>query len=165
MAQGTGRALSGLVCGLIFGAGLAVSEMINPAKVLNFLDVAGTWDPSLALVMLGAVVAAAVGYRLVFRRPAPAFEAKFMVPSRKDIDVPLVAGAAVFGVGWGLGGYCPGPALSGLAFGAWETIVFVAAMAAGMATPAMIGKVGTRGPRPTAAGDAGPNAAGAGNAR
>lgn len=126
------KSLAGLGAGLLFGAGLTVSQMINPAKVLNFLDVAGAWDPSLALVMVGAVAAAAVGYRLAFRRDRPLLDGRFRVPSRNDIDVPLLAGSALFGIGWGLGGYCPGPALSGLAFAAWETIAFVVAMAAGM---------------------------------
>lgn len=126
------RILAGLVAGLLFGIGLAISGMINPAKVLNFLDVFGHWDASLAFVMLGAVVTAGIGYRLVFRRQRPVFEARFMVPTRQDVDARLLAGSALFGVGWGLGGYCPGPAISGLAFGAIETIVFVAAMAAGM---------------------------------
>ncbi len=126
------RLVTGLVAGLLFGVGLSVSEMINPAKVLNFLDIFGQWDPSLAFVMLGAVVTTAIGYRLVFRRERPLFESKFVLPTRQDIDARLMAGSAIFGIGWGLGGYCPGPALSGLAFGALETIVFVAAMAAGM---------------------------------
>lgn len=124
--------LSGLVAGLLFGIGLAVSEMINPAKVLNFLDLFGQWDPSLAFVMLGAVVTTAIGYRLVFRRERPLFERRFNLPTRRDIDTRLLAGSALFGIGWGLGGYCPGPALSGLAFGAVETVIFVAAMLAGM---------------------------------
>jgi uncharacterized protein len=139
------RILTGLVAGLLFGVGLAVSEMINPAKVLNFLDIFGAWDPSLAFVMLGAVVTAAIGYRLVLRRERPLFEAAFTLPTRQDIDAKLLAGGAIFGIGWGLGGYCPGPAISGLAFGAIETIVFVAAMAAGMTAWRMMS---TMAPRP-----------------
>jgi uncharacterized protein len=126
------RILTGLVAGILFGVGLAVSEMINPAKVLNFLDIFGHWDASLAFVMLGAVVTAAIGYRLAFLRERPLFEAKFVLPTRQDVDARLLAGSALFGIGWGLGGYCPGPAISGLAFGALETIAFVAAMAVGM---------------------------------
>jgi uncharacterized protein len=126
------RILTGLAAGLLFGVGLAVSEMINPAKVLNFLDILGHWDASLALVMVGAVATAAIGYRLALRRERPLFEGAFMLPTRQDVDARLLAGSALFGIGWGLGGYCPGPALSGLAFGALETIVFVAAMAVGM---------------------------------
>lgn len=126
------RILTGLVAGLLFGVGLAVSEMINPAKVLNFLDIFGRWDASLAFVMLGAVVTSATGYRLAFRHKRPLLEPEFMLPTREDIDRRLLAGSAIFGIGWGLGGYCPGPAISGLGFGALETIVFVTAMAAAM---------------------------------
>lgn len=136
--------LPGLVAGLLFGIGLAVSEMINPAKVLNFLDIFGHWDASLVFVMLGAVVTTAIGYRLVLRRERPLFEARFMLPTRRDVDTRLLAGSAIFGIGWGLGGYCPGPALSGLAFGALETMVFVAAMIAGMAMTRMISTITSR---------------------
>ncbi len=133
--------LSGLVAGLLFGIGLAVSEMINPAKVINFLDLFGHWDASLIFVMLGAVVTTAIGYRLVLRRERPLFEGKFMLPTRRDVDARLLAGSTIFGIGWGLGGYCPGPALSGLAFGALETTVFVAAMVAGMAITRMMSTI------------------------
>lgn len=126
------RVLGGLLAGLLFGAGIALSGMINPAKVAAFLDVAGAWDPSLAFVMLGAVAVTAVGYRLAFRRARPLFAAGFTLPTRSELDFQLLAGAAIFGVGWGLGGYCPGPALAGLAFGAPETLGFVAGMVAGM---------------------------------
>lgn len=126
------RNLAALLCGLLFGAGLSVSGMINPAKVLNFLDVAGTWDASLVFVMAGAVAVTAAGYRIVFGRDRPLFEGRFALPAAKDIDAKLLAGAAVFGVGWGLAGYCPGPALAGLAFGRTETMTFVAALVAGL---------------------------------
>ena len=124
--------LSALFSGLVFGLGLVVSGMSNPAKVLNFLDVAGTWDPSLAFVMGGAVLVTAVGYRLILKRPAPQFAASFALPSRRDIDIPLVAGAAIFGLGWGLGGFCPGPAFTALPLGKTGTLAFVPAMLAGM---------------------------------
>ncbi len=131
-----GAILMSLVSGLLFGAGLTLSQMVNPAKVLGFLDFggipAGDWDPSLAFVMAGALVVTAIGYRLAFRRGAPIAAPAFQLPTRKDIDVRLVAGAAIFGVGWGLAGYCPGPALAALAFGRAEVFVFVAAMLAGM---------------------------------
>ena len=126
------RALAALVAGALFGAGFIVSGMINPAKVQAFLDVAGAWDPSLAFVMLGAVAVTLLGYRLALRRGAPLFEARFALPTRTDVDLRLLGGSALFGAGWGLAGFCPGPALSGLAFGAGQTIVFVIAMAAGM---------------------------------
>ena len=138
------RILTGLAAGFLFGVGLAVSGMINPAKVLNFLDIFGRWDASLAFVMLGAVVTSAIGYRLAFRRGRPLFESKFMLPTRQDIDSKLLAGSAIFGIGWGLGGYCPGPAISGLGFGAPETIVFVTAMAAGMIVWRMISRMSSR---------------------
>jgi hypothetical protein len=116
----------------LFGAGLAISQMINPAKVLAFLDVAGAWDPSLAFVMLGAVVVTALGYRFVLRQPKPLLDDDFSVPTRTDVDGRLVIGSAIFGVGWGLGGYCPGPAIASIGFGAMTTVVFVIFMAIGM---------------------------------
>lgn len=124
--------LFAFVAGAMFGIGFIVSGMINPAKVQAFLDVAGAWDPSLAFVMLGAVAVSTIGYRLAFRRARPLAAARFSLPARSDVDARLLGGAALFGAGWGLAGFCPGPALSGLAFGATPTIVFVIAMAAGM---------------------------------
>lgn len=118
--------------GLLFGIGLVVSQMINPAKVLGFLDVAGHWDPSLALVMAGAVAISSIGYAVARRRGRPALNRQLKVPTRRDIDFRLVAGAAIFGVGWGLIGLCPGPALTALAYGKWEVVLFVVAMAAGV---------------------------------
>lgn len=127
------RIFAGLFTGLLFGAGITLSGMINPAKVIAFLDVAGAWDPSLAFVMAGAVGVAAAGYRISFLRTRPLFAEGFSLPRRTDLDFQLVAGAAIFGVGWGIGGYCPGPALAGLGFGAPETLGFVSGMVAGMA--------------------------------
>lgn len=118
--------------GLLFGIGLVVSQMINPAKVLGFLDVAGRWDPSLALVMAAAVAVSSIGYAVARRRGRPALNQQLKVPTRRDIDFRLVAGAAIFGVGWGLIGLCPGPALTALAYGKWEVVLFVVAMAAGV---------------------------------
>jgi len=126
------RILGGLIAGLLFGAGLSISGMINPAKVVGFLDVAGAWDPSLAFVMLGAVAVTAIGYRFVLRRSQPLLASSFTLPTRRDIDVALLFGAGLFGIGWGLGGYCPGPALAGLGFGSLETYAFVVAMLVGM---------------------------------
>jgi len=126
------RLAAAYLIGLVFGLGIAVSGMANPAKVLNFFDVAGSWDPSLAFVMGGAVAVAFVGYRLVFRRPAPLFEARFQVPTSRTIDVRLIGGAALFGVGWGLAGFCPGGALPALGAGVAQVYGFVAAMAVGM---------------------------------
>jgi len=119
--------------GTLFGLGLTVSRMIDPAKVLGFLDVAGNWDPSLALVMVGALVVMAIAYRIAAVRGEPYIAAAFRIPTRRDIDARLVTGAVVFGVGWGLVGLCPGPAISGIALGRYEVYVFVLAMLAGMA--------------------------------
>ena len=126
------RSLVALLAGLLFGLGLVVSRMIDPAKVLGFLDLAGDWDPSLAFVMIGAIPVAAIGFRAARARPAPLFDTQFHGPTRAQLDGRLVAGAALFGVGWGLVGYCPGPALTSLALGRWQSFVFVAAMLVGM---------------------------------
>jgi uncharacterized membrane protein YedE/YeeE len=124
--------LVAFVCGLVFGLGLVISQMANPAKVLNFLDFAGRWDPSLAFVMSGAVVTAAIGFRLAWRSKAPLLAESFHLPQKARIDARLVGGAALFGTGWGLVGFCPGPALTALSFGGWEAALFVAAMIVGM---------------------------------
>lgn len=118
--------------GALFGTGLVVSGMIYPQKVIGFLDVTGDWDPSLAFVMGGAVVTHFVGRRLVLGRAAPAFASAFSIPARRDIDLRLVSGAALFGLGWGWIGLCPGPALAGLSIAPREAGFFVAAMIAGM---------------------------------
>jgi uncharacterized membrane protein YedE/YeeE len=124
--------LVALASGLLFGAGLAVSQMINPAKVIGFLDVAGNWDPTLAFVLGGAVGVWGAAFAVTRRMRAPLFAKAFAIPKRSDIDARLVGGSALFGIGWGLVGYCPGPAVSSLALGRWEPAVFVAAMLAGM---------------------------------
>ena len=121
-----------LLAGIAFGAGLALADMTNPAKVQNFLDFFGSWDPSLAFVMGSALVVSALGSRVAQRRRAPWLAATFSMPTRRDLDARLVAGAALFGVGWGLGGLCPGPALAGLLQGVPQVYLFVAAMAAGV---------------------------------
>lgn len=131
--------LVNLGLGLLFGAGLVVSGMSDPAKVLNFLDLFGTWDPSLAFVMGGAVLVAFFGYRLVLRRDRPVAADKFHLPTRSDIDARILLGPAIFGLGWGLGGFCPGPALTSLGLGATGTLVFVPAMIAGMWAARMLG--------------------------
>jgi uncharacterized membrane protein YedE/YeeE len=126
------RILSSFAVGLLFGLGLLVSQMANPAKVLAFLDVFGPWDASLAFVMVGAIAASSLGYFVAKHRGVPIFAAKLDVPTRRDLDPKLLTGAAIFGVGWGLVGLCPGPALTLLPFGLWQAFVFVAAMMAGM---------------------------------
>jgi uncharacterized protein len=122
--------------GLLFGSGLVVAGMSDPAKVLNFLDVAaiptGGWDPSLAFVMAGGVIVTFIGYRFVLKRQQPVFDTKFHIPTLKDIDARVIAGPAIFGIGWGLAGFCPGPALTALGTGSVQAIVFVIAMLAGM---------------------------------
>lgn len=125
--------VTSFLTGLIFGLGLIVSQMVNPAKVLAFLDVAGAWDPSLALVMGGALTVTAIGYKLLERRHKPVFAGIFQKPGKSDLDTRLIGGAAVFGIGWGLVGLCPGPALVVLSFGTNEAVVFCIAMIAGMA--------------------------------
>ena len=127
--------LTALASGLVFGFGLALSQMINPAKVLGFLDIAGRWDPSLAFVMASAVAVTLVSFRYVLKRKAPLYGSRFFVPARRDIDARLMAGAALFGAGWGLVGFCPGPALAALVYLKLETVVFVAAMLVGAAVP------------------------------
>ncbi|MDO5759255.1 MAG: YeeE/YedE family protein [Rhodobacterales bacterium] len=122
-----------LLSGLIFGLGLIISGMANPAKVLNFLDVFGAWDPSLAFVMGGAIAVTAPGFALLFRkRKTPYFDKTFRVPTRNDLEPNLLAGAAIFGIGWGLGGFCPGPALTSVPMAAAGTLIFVPFMLAGM---------------------------------
>lgn len=118
--------------GALFAVGLAVSGMTKPSKVSGFLDLAGAWDASLAFVMAGAIGVHLVAYRFAMRRTTPLFDEKFHVPTRKDIDLRLVAGAALFGIGWALAGFCPGPALVSLGSGSVGAFVFVAGMTLGM---------------------------------
>ena len=128
--------LAALVCGLVFGLGLAISGMTQPAKVLGFLDVlgfaSGRWDPTLAFVMIGALAVAAPGYLLARRRTQPLFAPAAAWPSKREIDRPLLAGAVLFGIGWGLVGLCPGPAIANLATFSSRVLAFVVAMAVGM---------------------------------
>lgn len=126
--------------GLIFGIGILVSGMASPAKVLNFFDIAGTWDPSLMFVMGGAVIVTFIGYRLVLQRTAPVLETSFRLPSAKHVDLRLVAGSAIFGLGWGIAGFCPGAALPALGTGRPDVMIFVAGLVAGLvATRLVIG--------------------------
>src|SRR5207253_10860469 len=126
------RIIAPLLCGLIFGTGLLVSGMVQPTKVLGFLDIFGAWDPSLAVVMATALAVAAPGFLLARRRAQPVLAGQYFWPGKSDIDAPLVLGAGLFGIGWGLVGLCPGPALESLATLSPGVIVFVVAMAAGM---------------------------------
>ncbi|WP_134682463.1 DUF6691 family protein [Paracoccus ravus] len=126
------RNILGFASGLVFGIGLVVSGMANPAKVLNFLDLAGAWDPSLGFVMGGALVVTYLGYRLVWRRKTPVLAEGFDLPSSRRTDRPLVIGAALFGIGWGIGGFCPGPAWTALALLAPGTLIFLPMMLFGL---------------------------------
>lgn len=134
--------MTGLVAfasGLLFALGLGIGGMTKPSKVIGFLDVAGDWDPSLAFVMGAALVVYGVTARVVLRRDRPLFDAKFFLPTRKQIDAPLVVGAMLFGVGWGLSGYCPGPAIVSSVTGATDTLVFTAAMILSLSFAALLG--------------------------
>jgi uncharacterized membrane protein YedE/YeeE len=126
------RTVSAFAAGHLFGLGLLVSGMSDPAKVLGFLDLAGHWDPSLAFVMAGAVAVSALGTLAARRRGRPLLAPRLEIPTRRDLDLPLVAGAAIFGLGWGLAGLCPGPALTLLTVAPAQAATFVAAMVAGM---------------------------------
>ncbi len=126
------RAIVAFLSGLVFGAGLIVSQMSNPAKVIGFLDIAGNWDPSLAFVMAGALAVFGAAYWSSRKRAIPLLAPRFTPPTRGGIDRRLVAGSLVFGVGWGLSGFCPGPAIVSSAFGDWRVWLFVAAMLGGM---------------------------------
>ncbi|WP_170476476.1 DUF6691 family protein [Ruegeria arenilitoris] len=120
-----------LFTGLVFGIGIAISGMMDPAKVLNFFDIAGTWDPSLVFVMGGALLVTFIGYRLVWRRCAPMFSDGFQLPTSKTIDARLIGGSALFGIGWGVAGFCPGAAIPALGTGRWEVALFLVAVIAG----------------------------------
>lgn len=126
------RILAAYIVGLLFGLGIAISGMINPAKVINFFDIAGTWDPSLIFVMGGALVTTFIGYRLVFGRARPLIGESFAVPASHQIDTRLIGGSALFGIGWGIAGFCPGGALPALGTGRWEVFAFTAALIAGI---------------------------------
>jgi len=128
-----GKNFSALVAGLVFGLGLVIAEMVNPAKVLAFLDVLGRWDPSLAFVMGAALIVTSLGYRLVWNMRQPVFGARFILPQTREIDRRLALGAVLFGIGWGLVGLCPGPAIAALSFGGAPAWVFLGAMSAGVA--------------------------------
>ncbi len=131
------------VAGLVFAIGLCIGGMTLPSKIVGFLDFAGQWDASLAFVMGGGVVVYAVAFRLVRGRKSPLFSPTFVIPTHSDIDSRLVAGSALFGVGWGLGGFCPGPAITAIAWTAAPVIIFVVAMCAGMYLHSLIGAVST----------------------
>jgi len=127
-----GKTISAGITGLIFGLGLTIAEMTNPAKVLAFLDLFGNWDPSLALVMGAAFLVTLAGYRLSWLRKQPVFAEQFQIPGNRRVDARLAIGAMLFGIGWGLAGLCPGPAIAALGFGGTKALMFVAAVVAGV---------------------------------
>jgi hypothetical protein len=129
--SGKARLLTALGAGVLFGLGLAISGMVNPAKVIGFLDVAGDWDPTLATVMVGALAVALPAYRAILKRPGPVLAGSFSLSTGTDLDSRLLGGAVIFGIGWGLAGLCPGPALSALATGSVPVLIFVLAMFGG----------------------------------
>ena len=120
-----------LISGVLFGFGLAISSMINPAKIVGFLDITGNWDPSLAFVMGGAVFVTAVTFRVILNRPAPMFANKFELPSKVDLDGNLIFGAAIFGIGWAVAGLCPGPAISSIIFLDENLLIFISTLLLG----------------------------------
>lgn len=135
------KSLLALLCGVLFGAGLAAAGMTDPAKVVAFLDLLGVWDPTLILVMAAAVATTLVTFRFILRRDRPLLDGAFHLPSLTEIDRKLIIGALLFGAGWGLYGYCPGPSLGALVYGHGETVLFVGAMLAGMFGDWMIRRV------------------------
>lgn len=120
--------LIALLCGIIFGIGLSLSQMINPDKILNFLDITDNWDPSLIFVMMGALAVAFVSFKWILKRPAPILAESFHISRKSLIDKPLLLGAAIFGIGWGMSGYCPGPAVTGLGLLSMESVIMVVAI-------------------------------------
>jgi uncharacterized membrane protein YedE/YeeE len=125
------NSIAALFCGIVFGLGLAISEMINPARVIGFLDITGQWDLTLALVMGSALIFTVIGFPLITKKAHPILAEKFILPTKKTLDTPLLMGAVLFGIGWGLAGLCPGPAIAGLASLNPDIFLFVAAMIAG----------------------------------
>jgi uncharacterized membrane protein YedE/YeeE len=117
--------ITALLCGIIFGIGLSLAQMINPDKVLSFLDITGHWDPSLMFVMMGALAVTLISFKWILKRPMPILAERFHVPQKSSVDKPLLLGSAIFGMGWGMSGYCPGPAISGLGLLSLEPLLMV----------------------------------------
>ena len=130
--------------GLLFGFGLGLSQMIDRERVLGFLDVADNWDPTLLFVLGGAVTVTLITFRFVLKQPRPILTERFYLPTKKDIDLPLVAGAAIFGIGWGIAGYCPGPAITALVLKTWNPVLFVVALIIGSLTYKSITTLGAQ---------------------
>ena len=138
------RNAAAFATGALFAVGLAISGMTKPSKVAGFLDITAAWDASLAFVMVGAIAVHLALYRIISRRSSPLFDAKFHLPTRKDIDTRIVLGAALFGVGWGLGGFCPGPGLVAAGAGSPNALVFVAGMTIGMVIENVVARASAR---------------------
>ena len=126
------RTVAALICGALFGLGLSISGMLDPHRVRGFLDVSGAWDPSLIFVLAGGVIVATLGYRLSRLLPRPLLDRRFDLPTKTAIDAPLLLGSAIFGIGWGIAGFCPGPAVASLTLGVGPALLFVITMLAGM---------------------------------
>jgi uncharacterized membrane protein YedE/YeeE len=139
--QKAGKLISALASGIVFGLGMAVSGMTNTDRIQGFLDIAGQWDPTLAFVMGGGLLVTFIGYKFVLKNPAPLFADTFAVPTRSDIDKALLIGAIMFGAGWGIVGYCPGPAIAGLSYGYSSTLLFVPVMILGLLLAKPLGKL------------------------
>ena len=133
--------MASLASGIVFGLGMAISGMTNTERVQGFLDLAGAWDPTLAFVMAGGMCVTFIGYKFILKKPAPLFSDVFHLPTRTDIDKPLIIGAILFGAGWGLVGYCPGPAIAGLSYGYTATLIFVPTLIVGMLLAKPLGKI------------------------
>ena len=155
MASGALRTLAALACGLVFGLGLAISGMMNPAKVIGFLDVAGDWDPTLACVMGGALLVSLPAYRVILKQRRPLLSGGFSLPAEEKLDASLIWGSSLFGVGWGLVGFCPGPAVAAIVTGLPAVLGFIAAMIAGMALHSWLSGELTR--RKSPSGDTAPD--------
>lgn len=136
------RLFAAFLSGAIFGLGIIFSGMANPAKVVNFFDISGHWDPSLAFVMGGALAVTAIGYRLIFRHGKPLLDTAFRLPTKSDLDLRLLAGAVIFGIGWGIAGFCPGAAIPTLSTGIPEVFVFTVALIVGILLTKWLSKAG-----------------------
>lgn len=143
------RIVIAIVSGLIFGLGMGISQMMDRARALAFMDIAGVWDPTLLLVLGGAVGVTVIAFRFVLRRPHPVFSDVFHLPTRRDIDRPLITGAVIFGVGWGISGYCPGSGVPALSLGSWSPVLFVVSMIAGSLTFKWVSNRGKQSAVPT----------------
>lgn len=142
------RLISTFLIGLVFGLGIVISGMANPAKVLNFFDIAGSWDPSLALVMGGALITTLIGYRFVLARPGPVLAERFQLPTSTRIDARLIGGSAIFGIGWGIAGFCPGGAIPALGTGRSEVLIFVSSLIVGLLATRFFTNMQQRGEAP-----------------